>query len=104
MPIKKLKFIGFDMPEVDTNRLLFGQVLQNLIGNGLKYNQKGREPRIEVKGERRDFDIIFSVKDNGQGFEEKDKDRIFGIFQRLHGRDSQYTGTGIGLAICKRII
>ncbi len=94
----------FDMPKVDTNKLLFGQVLQNLIGNGLKYNQEGREPRIEVKGEQRDFDIIFSVKDNGQGFDEKDKDRIFGIFQRLHGRDSQYTGTGIGLAICKRIV
>ncbi len=101
---KKAKVYCFEMPDVDTNRLLFGQVLQNLIGNGLKYNQEGREPRIEIKGERRDFDIIFSVKDNGQGFEEKDKDRIFGIFQRLHGRDSQYTGTGIGLAICKRII
>ena len=70
----------------------------------MKYNQEGREPRIEIKGEQRDFDIIFSVKDNGQGFDEKDKDRIFGIFQRLHGRDSKYTGTGIGLAICKRII
>ncbi len=101
---KKAEVYCFDMPKVDTNRLLFGQVLQNLIGNGLKYNQEGREPRIEIKGEQRDFDIIFSVKDNGQGFEEKDKERIFGIFQRLHGRDSQYTGTGIGLAICKRII
>ena len=101
---KNAEVFCFDMPEVETNRLLFGQVLQNLIGNGLKYSQEGREPRIEIKGEQRDFDIIFSVKDNGQGFEEKDKDRIFGIFQRLHGRDSQYTGTGIGLAICKRII
>lgn len=101
---KNAEVFCFDMPEVDTNRLLFGQVLQNLIGNGLKYSYEGREPRIEIKGEQRDFDIIFTVKDNGQGFEEKDKDRIFGIFQRLHGRDSQYTGTGIGLAICKRII
>ena len=101
---KNAEVYCFDMPNVKTNKLLFGQVLQNLIGNGLKYSYKGREPRIEVKGEQRDFDIIFSIKDNGQGFEEKDKDRIFGIFQRLHGRDSQYTGTGIGLAICKRII
>lgn len=101
---KNAEVYCFDMPKVATNRLLFGQVLQNLIGNGLKYNQEGREPRIEVSGEQRDFDIIFSVKDNGQGFEEKDKDRIFGIFQRLHGRHSKYTGTGIGLAICKRII
>jgi len=101
---KNAEVYCFDMPNVDTNRLLFGQVLQNLIGNGLKYSQEGREPRIEIKGEQRDFDVIFTVKDNGQGFEEKDKERIFGIFQRLHGRDSQYTGTGIGLAICKRII
>jgi PAS domain S-box-containing protein len=101
---KNAEVYCYDMPKVDTNRLLFGQVLQNLIGNGLKYNHEGREPRIEIKGEQRDFDIVFSVKDNGQGFDEKDKDRIFGIFQRLHGRDSKYTGTGIGLAICKRII
>lgn len=101
---KNAEVYCFEMPKVETNRLLFGQVLQNLIGNGLKYSQEGREPRIEIKGEQRDFDIIFSVKDNGQGFEDKDKERIFGIFQRLHGRDSQYTGTGIGLAICKRIV
>jgi len=93
-----------DMPNIMTNRVLFGQVLQNLIGNGLKYSFEDRKPRIIIEGENRDFDVLFSIKDNGQGFEEKDKERIFGIFQRLHGRESQYKGTGIGLAICKRIV
>lgn len=96
--------IADDLPEVTTNRLLLGQVFQNLLGNGIKYSYKGRKPIIEIRGERRDFDILFTIKDNGQGFSEKDKDRIFGIFQRLHGRHSEYTGTGIGLAICKRVI
>ncbi len=94
----------YDMPEVATNRMLLGQVLQNLIGNGLKYSHTERNPRIEVRGERRDFDCLFTIKDNGQGFSNKDSERIFGIFQRLHGRNSNYNGTGIGLAICKRII
>ncbi len=93
-----------DLPEVPTSKVLFSQVMQNLIGNGLKYSQKGRRPVIHVTAKQRDFDVLFSVNDNGQGFEEKDKDRIFGIFQRLHGRHSEYKGTGIGLAICKRII
>lgn len=96
--------IANDLPEVTTNRLLLGQVFQNLLGNGIKYSYKDRKPIIEIKGERRDFDVKFTIKDNGQGFSEKDKDRIFGIFQRLHGRHSEYTGTGIGLAICKRVI
>ena len=93
-----------NLPEVPTSKVLFSQVMQNLIGNGLKYSQKDRKPVIRIEAEKRDFDVVFSVQDNGQGFEEKDKDRIFGIFQRLHGRQSEYKGTGIGLAICKRII
>ena len=92
------------LPQLKTNKLLLGQVFQNLIGNGIKYSFKGRKPVIEIIGEQRDFDILFQIKDNGQGFKEKDKERIFGIFQRLHGRESEYTGTGIGLAICKRVI
>ncbi len=93
-----------EMPEVAMNKVLFGQVLQNLIGNGLKYSFENRSPRIMVEGKERDFDVLFSIKDNGQGFDDRDKERIFGIFQRLHGRDSDYKGTGIGLAICKRIV
>lgn len=94
----------YEMPQVQTNKLLFGQVLQNLIGNGLKYTCEDRKPNIIIKAEDRKADYLFSISDNGQGFCEDEKERIFGIFQRLHGRNSHYKGTGIGLAICKRII
>lgn len=93
-----------EMPELPTNRMLFGQVMQNLIGNGIKYSHNERKPQIKISAEKRDFDVLFRVEDNGQGFDKKDENRIFGIFQRLHGRNSEYAGTGIGLAICKRII
>lgn len=92
------------LPALRTNKVLLAQVLQNLIGNGIKYSQKGRKPVIEISAEEKDFEIQITIKDNGQGFNEKDKERIFGIFQRLHGKQSEYKGTGIGLAICKRVI
>ena len=101
---KDAEIYCYEMPQVATNRMLFGQIMQNLIGNGIKYSHETRRPRIEISGEQRDFDVLFRVKDNGMGFEEKDESRIFGIFQRLHGRNSQYSGNGIGLAICKRIV
>ena len=101
---KSGEILCHELPVVSANRVLLGQILQNLIGNGLKYSCEGRRPQIIIHAEPRDFDILFTVQDNGQGFEDKDKDRIFGIFQRLHGRDSKYKGTGIGLAICKQIV
>ena len=79
-----------------------GQVFQNLIGNAVRYRHPDRLPLISIKVEKRLFDIQFAIKDNGLGFEEKYKDRIFGIFQRLY--PDKGSGTGMGLAICKRII
>ncbi|MDX6711685.1 MAG: hypothetical protein QOH96_2701, partial [Blastocatellia bacterium] len=77
------------------------QLFQNLIGNALKYRAKERPPQIDISAERRDHSWVFSVKDNGIGIAPEYHDRIFGVFKRLHGRD--VPGTGIGLAICKRI-
>ena len=73
---------------------------QNLISNALKFCDK--EPRIHIGVKENKNEWTFSVKDNGIGIEEQYKDKIFQIFQRLHTRE-EYPGTGIGLAICRRI-
>ena len=91
-----------DLPIIYANKLMLGQVFQNLIGNAVRYKHPDRLPLISIKVEKRLFDIQFSIKDNGLGFEDKYKERIFGIFQRLYPDIS--SGTGMGLAICKRII
>jgi signal transduction histidine kinase len=77
------------------------QLLQNLLENALKYCND--TPEIHVSSKEEDNYYLFSVKDNGIGIEQKYRERIFQIFQRLHSRET-FEGTGIGLAICKRII
>jgi len=78
------------------------QLFQNLIGNAIKFSQD-RTPHIQVAAERRGDDWCFYVRDNGIGIESEYFERIFSIFQRLHDR-KQYPGTGIGLAICKKVV
>jgi light-regulated signal transduction histidine kinase (bacteriophytochrome) len=79
-----------------------GQLFQNLVGNAIKFRAES-PPRIHVSAKRKGSEWLFSVKDNGIGFDMKYTDRIFMIFQRLHGK-GEYPGTGIGLAICKKIV
>jgi PAS domain S-box-containing protein len=85
---------------VDATQLM--QVFQNLIGNAVKFRGE-RAPQIHVGAEQKDGRWVFSVRDNGIGIEPQYYERIFQLFQRLHTR-KEYPGTGIGLAICKRII
>lgn len=83
----------------DQSQLL--QLFQNIIGNALKY--RGQDPpAVHVSATRRSNEWIFAIRDNGQGFDPKYSEKIFGVFKRLHGRD--VPGTGIGLALCKRIV
>jgi light-regulated signal transduction histidine kinase (bacteriophytochrome) len=78
------------------------QLFQNLIGNALKYH--GDEtPKIHISSENVDDEYIFAIKDNGIGINQKNIDKIFTMFQRLHTKE-EYDGTGIGLAISKKIL
>ncbi|MBF0158633.1 MAG: GHKL domain-containing protein [Magnetococcales bacterium] len=85
----------------DEQQLL--QLMQNLLSNAIKFCQLGQKPRIHVSVQRQGNDWVVSVQDNGIGIESQYADRIFVIFQRLHLR-TEFDGTGIGLAVCKRII
>jgi signal transduction histidine kinase len=87
------------MADSDQLRLVF----QNLIANAVKFRRPSEAPRLQVSSERVGADWIFSVKDNGIGIDPKHAERIFRMFQRLHGR-GDYPGTGIGLAICKKVV
>lgn len=95
------------LPRVYGDPTLLAMVWQNLIGNAVKFHRDGVAPRIVVEceegtGEYADK-YLFTVTDNGIGIAEEFVDKVFVIFQRLHGRDA-YTGTGIGLALCKKIV
>jgi PAS domain S-box-containing protein len=116
-----------DLPKIEADALQLRQLLQNLIGNALKFQPPNAKPKVEIGGrivagregnvpaqlemnqpvrslapdEQPYFQLV--IKDNGIGFDEKYLDRIFAVFQRLHGRQ-EYDGTGIGLAVCRRIV
>jgi light-regulated signal transduction histidine kinase (bacteriophytochrome) len=95
--------ISYDnLPVVRADYPQMVQVFQNLLSNSIKYNDQER-PKIHISAEKRDNDWVFKVEDNGIGIDPKHGERVFKIFQRLHARD-EYDGTGIGLAIVKRII
>jgi signal transduction histidine kinase len=104
------------LPTIKADPLQMRQLLQNLIGNALKFRRPEEPPVVQVSGrfvkgrEGRSTDDLpenemcrIVVEDNGIGFEEKYAERIFGVFQRLHGR-GEYEGTGVGLAICRKIV
>ncbi len=116
-----------ELPKLEADALQLRQLLQNLIGNALKFQPPNAKPKVEIGGrmitgregnvtgfpetdprvsgmaadEQSFFQLV--IKDNGIGFDEKYLDRIFAVFQRLHGRQ-EYEGTGIGLAVCRRIV
>lgn len=92
-----------ELPEIVFTENHIIQLFQNLVGNGLKYQPKGQTPAIHVSANRTDSGWTFTVRDNGIGIEPRHHKQIFEPFRRLHNRKT-YSGTGVGLAICKRIV
>lgn len=105
-----------DLPTIDADALQMRQLFQNVIGNALKYHKREEAPIVKIQGRmlsdstangagdlQSDQMYEITFEDNGIGFDEKYLDRIFGIFQRLQAR-SEYDGTGIGLAVCRKIV
>ena len=90
------------LPIVEGDVVQLTQVFQNLIGNAIKFRGSA-PPRINIGAQRNNGEWLFQVKDNGIGIDPKNFSRIFVLFQRLHTRQ-EYPGTGMGLAICKKII
>lgn len=90
------------LPVITADALQMQQLLQNLLSNAIKFRRPEARPEVTVRGEVRGHNVLLTVKDNGIGFEPRYSARIFRIFERLHGR-TEYPGTGIGLALCRKI-
>ncbi|MDT3737731.1 MAG: PAS domain S-box protein [Denitratisoma sp.] len=91
------------MPQASADPALLRQVMLNLVGNALKFTSKRPEARIEIGAHIEEGHPVYFVKDNGAGFDLEHAGKLFGVFQRLH-QESEFPGTGVGLAIVKRII
>lgn len=100
---KKMEIYCGKLPAITAAKIPIQQLFQNLISNAVKYQQPGIIPKINISGTETEDCWHFVVADNGIGIEPEYFDKIFVIFQRLHHKD-EYTGTGIGLAICKKIV
>jgi len=89
------------LPTVQAHEIRLVQLFQNLVSNAIKYRRK-EPPRVHVDARHKSSDWLFSIRDNGIGIKPEYTHQVFGIFKRLHG--SKFPGTGIGLAICQRIV
>src|ERR1051326_5236698 len=98
----RAEIIVGDLPTIDADPLQMRQLLQNLVSNAIKFHQQGVPPQVRVSATMKDHTAEIVIEDNGIGFDEKYAEKIFTMFERLHGRGT-YEGTGIGLAICRKI-
>jgi light-regulated signal transduction histidine kinase (bacteriophytochrome) len=92
-----------DMPDIKGDKILLTQVWHNLVENAIKFTSRNPAPRIVIRGARKNGNVVYSIQDNGVGFDPAYAKKLFGVFQRLHGQD-EFEGTGIGLAIVARIV
>lgn len=102
-PEAKMETIVGDLPHTKADSGLLKQLLFNLVSNAFKYSNKKEFPKVEIGSYQNDGETVFFVKDNGAGFDMKYQHKLFNIFQRLHHAD-QFEGTGVGLAIVKRVV
>ena len=100
---KEGKITADELPTLQGNRTQLFQLFQNLLSNGLKYQKIDATPHVHISVESNEKYWLFAFKDNGIGMEKRHLNRIFEVFQRLHGK-KQYAGTGVGLAICKKVV
>jgi light-regulated signal transduction histidine kinase (bacteriophytochrome) len=91
-----------ELPTISADGPQMRQLMQNLVSNALKFHREGVPPKVEIDARRNGSWITIEVRDNGIGFEPQYSQRIFRVFERLHGRGT-YSGTGIGLALCRRL-
>lgn len=92
-----------NLPTVNSISSLLVQLLQNLLSNAIKFRKPDTQPVVQIQAIEEENEYVICVQDNGIGIKEEFKERIFVIFQRLHSR-TEYQGTGIGLAICQKIV
>jgi signal transduction histidine kinase len=102
-PDRKTEVIFGELPAMEGDPSLLKQVFLNLISNAIKFSRNCKHPRIEVGSYKDDDLVVYYVRDNGAGFDMSQADRLFTVFQRLH-QIEEFEGTGVGLAIVKRII
>ena len=100
---RNIRFTVGVLPQTRGDRVMIRQVLVNLLSNAVKFTRPRSEPAIEVGGTTGQDENMYYVRDNGVGFDMRYADKLFGVFQRLHAQD-EFEGTGIGLAIVKRIV
>ena len=93
-----------ELPSVFIKDVHLEQLLQNLIANAIKYKKDTEPPQVHVYSLNRNSGWHFAVRDNGIGIEPEYQNQIFGVFKRLHAKGKKYPGTGIGLAICQKIV
>jgi nitrogen-specific signal transduction histidine kinase len=91
------------LPSIQGIQSLVRQVFQNIISNAIKYSKNETQPTIVLEGQIMGNEVVFSISDNGVGFNTKYSKKLYGMFERLHS-DDQFEGTGVGLALCKKIM
>jgi len=100
---RKVRLVLHPLPPARGDRAMIRQVMTNLLSNAIKFTSRHPEATIEVEGTAQGDEHVYTVRDDGAGFDPRYADKLFGVFQRLHSL-SEFEGTGVGLAIVQRIV